>query len=153
MRQTVGDKIQAPVSAPQVKHPVTQMDLDFAELRADIERAYSEGVSLEQAERLAAKVLLVQMEIANSLETIDLDARMKKSGLKAIQARCYARIISNADKKPTEKALEHGINADADVLAAQQALDEGAAKKESLSLYFGLFHEAHIYFRGISRNS
>jgi hypothetical protein len=44
---------------------------EFGELAADVQRAYDEGVSLEEAERLAAKFLGAQMRIAEELARVE----------------------------------------------------------------------------------
>jgi hypothetical protein len=124
---------------------------EFGELAADVQRAYDEGVSLEEAERLAAKFLGAQMRIAEELARVDLDARMKKNGLKAIKSRVYMDAATSGDKKPAENFLENLVNLSTDVCVSQDMYDESDSRKESLSVYLGIFKDAHIYFRGIAK--
>lgn len=143
--RTVGEK------ESEIKYPVTQLDFDFASLEADVKRAYEEGVSLEDAERLAAKVLVVQMQIAEQLKSMDLDTRMRKTGVKAIRANTYLGIIERSEKKPTEGQLEHMVNSDKAVIIEQNLFDTTEVARDNLMLYFNIFKEAHIYFRGIAK--
>lgn len=127
------------------------LEAEFASLAGDIQTAYDEGVSLEHAERLAAKCLGVQLKIAEQLAASDLDSRMKKSGLKAIKSAVYMKAATASDKKPSDTLLENVVNLDNQVATSQDLYDSADARKESLTLFFGIFREAHIYFRGISR--
>lgn len=125
--------------------------MDFAELESDITRAYTEGVTMDEAERLAGKFLVAQMQISEQLRLADLDTRMRKSGLKAVKAAVYVATCSKSDKKPTEAQLEHTINTDSTVAGEQDAFDTAESSKESLERYYNICREAHVYFRGIAK--
>ena len=120
------------------------------ELMDSIIKSYEEGVSLDEAERLASKLLFAQALISERLRTADLDSRMKKSGLKAAKAAVYADIISKSEKKPTESALEHALNADEIVTAAQDAFDTAEVDRDELERYYNIFKEAHVHFRRVA---
>lgn len=124
---------------------------EFSELAVDVQRAYDEGVTMEQAERLAAKFLGAQLKVAEELASIDLDSRMKKNGLKAIKSAVYMQAATAGEKKPSEGFLENTVNLSKDVSDAQDRFDASDARKESLSIYLGIFKDAHIYFRGIAK--
>ena len=124
---------------------------EFSELKAIVEKAYAEGTTLEEAERLAAHFLGAQMRVAEELAQIDLDSRMKKSGLKAIKAAVYMEAVSKADKKPAEGWLENHVALNELVGEAQTSFDTADSRKVSLEVYLGIFKDAHIYFRGIAK--
>lgn len=121
------------------------------QLESKIQTTYEEGVTLEQAEKLAAEFLYAQMAVSNELKNQDLDARMKKSGLKAIRAAVYTDACSKLDKKPTENALENILNTDGNVQTAQDEFDQAEVNRDELLRYYNIFREAHIYYRGISK--
>lgn len=121
------------------------------QLEAKIQQSYSEGVTLEDAESLAAEFLFAQMQVSNELKKADLDSRMRKSGVKAVKAAIYTEAVSKADKKPTEGALEHLINSNELVQGEQEALDKAEVEKDDLTRYYNIFREAHIYYRGIAK--
>lgn len=121
------------------------------ELEASIIDAYESGVSLEDAERLAAKFLHGQILVSQELKAADLSARMRKSGLKAVKAAVYTDACSKADKKPTESQLEHTINMNELVSNEQDALDQAEVDRDSLERYYNVFREGHVYMRGVAK--
>jgi chromosome segregation ATPase len=123
----------------------------FAELEDDIKRAYEESVTIEEAEKLAAKFLGAQIEIARMLREVSLDCRMRKQGLKAIKSAVRTDEIGKHDKKPTEGALDDVVNLSELVSGEEKRYDEAEAAREELERFYGIFHEAHIFFRGISK--
>lgn len=120
-------------------------------LESKIKSAYTEGVTMDEAEKLAAEFLHAQMVIAGELRKKDLDSRMRKSGLKAIRAAVYHQIVSSSEKKPTEGAIEHSLNLDKDVASEQDAYDNAEVEKDELERYYNICREGHIYFRGIAK--
>ncbi len=123
------------------------------ELETQIQSSYSEGVTLDQAEKLAGRFLHAQMQVSTELRKSDLDARMRKSGLKAVKAAVYTDTCSKADKKPTEGALEHLINMNELVSGEQDALDRAEVNRDELERLYSIFQQAHVYFRQIGRGS
>lgn len=122
-----------------------------AELEITIQEAYASGVSLDEAERLAAKFLHAQIMVSVELKNADLDARMRKAGTKGVKAAVYLGEVSKSDKKPTEAMLAALIDTNTDVMEEQQALDEAESLKADLERYYEIFREGHIYMRGISK--
>lgn len=120
-------------------------------LEEKIKSSYEEGVTQEQAERLAAEFLHAQMKISSIIKAADLDSRMKKTGLKAIKAATYGALKSDTSVKYTVDALEHAINLDKVVQDESDRYDAADAEKEDLIRYYNIFREAHIYFRGIGK--
>lgn len=123
----------------------------FDSLKQDITRAHEHGVTLEEAEKLAAKFLDGSIQVGEALKSADLDRRMKKSGVKSIKAAAYLNAATQGDKKPSDKLIEAVIDSDTDVVAAQDLFDTAEVEVASLQSYQSVFHEAHIFFRGIAK--
>lgn len=121
------------------------------ELEADIERTYTDGVSLEEAEKLAAKFLGAQLRVSGALRVADLDVRMRKSGVKAVRSAIYLNEIKSVDKKPTEAQLSAAIETNEVVAAEQDEFDKAEVNKAELERYYDIFLNAHIYYRSIAK--
>ncbi len=117
----------------------------------DIKGAYESSPTLEEAEKLAAKFLYAQVQVGNELRNADLDARMKKTGVKAVRAAIYMAAATKGDKKPSDVMLEAQVNMDELVQGEQTAFDTAEVRKDELYNYLHVFKEAHIYFRGIAK--
>lgn len=125
---------------------------DFAkDLETDIRDAYLTTPTLEEAEKLAIKMLYTQVEVGTQLRTADLDFRMKRSGLKTIKAAVYLEECRKADKKPTESTLEALVNTSPLVTDAQHSADYAEALKNQLENTLNVAREAHIFFRGLAK--
>jgi len=125
----------------------------YADLETKIIQTYEEGIAVEAAERLAAEFLRAQLVCSADLAKADLDARMRKTGVKAVRAAIYTATCSGADKKPTEAAIEHSINSNDVVQQEQNGLDEAEVTRNELERYFSVFQNAHIYYRGIAKGN
>ena len=123
------------------------------ELQEEIQLAYQQGVTMEEAEKLAARFLHAQMLVANELRVTDLDARMRKSGTKAVRAKVYLDAITGVEKKPTEGTLTALIDTNGLVSEEQNALDKAEAYRDQLKNYFDIFGNSHVYFRGIAKGN
>jgi hypothetical protein len=125
----------------------------LAELTAEIQGAYEGEVSLVKCERLAAKFLHAQMRVSDQLQTKDLDARMKKSGMKAVKATAYLEVAASSEKKPSDTYIENTINQNPLVSKSQDDLDRAETDRDALERHYNIFREAHIYFRGMAKNT
>jgi hypothetical protein len=123
------------------------------ELEDILTQAYEGETTMQEAERLAARFLVAQMQISGALRTADLDSRMKKTGVKALRAALYLNIVGQADKKPTEAAIAAQIDTDAMVEKEQNSLDAAEAESYDLRRYYDIFENAHVYFRGIAKGN
>lgn len=123
------------------------------QLEKKIQSIYSPDTTLADAERLAGEFLYVQSQISAALKKADLDARMRKVGVKSIKAAVYMDAVSKAEKKPSDVMLEHIINSDPLVIGEQQRLDEAEVEKSELERIFGIVEEAHVHCRQISKGS
>lgn len=125
----------------------------FAELEQIIENTYKDGVAQDEAEKLAARFLHAQMVISNHLRTADLDARMRKSGLKTIKSTVYMEAATKGEKKPTEAMLTSIIDSHEIVNSEQSNLDKAEVSKAELERWYDICINSHIYFRNIGKGS
>lgn len=121
------------------------------ELENKILEVYTNGVSLEEAERLAGEFLYAQLKVSEELKKSDLDSRMRKSGLKAVKAAIYMEAATKDQKKPSDVMLSALVDINEIVQGEQKSFDEAEAEKDNLERYYNIFKEAHTYFRQISR--
>lgn len=125
-------------------------------LEEKIVSAYEDGVSLDEAEKLAGVFLEAQIKVSRSLASADLDGRMRKSGLKAVKAAVYMDAASPKDpgaKRPTEAALSAIIDSHELVGSEQDAFDKAEVLRAELERYYNIFREAHIFYRSVARGS
>lgn len=122
------------------------------ELEGEIQRAYTESLTLGEAEKLAARFLEAQMICARVFANADLDARMKKSGLKAIKAAVYLEGATSGDKKPSDVLLQAQVDVNKIVQDEQRNLDESEVYRDKLKAYQDVFLNAHIYFRSMAKS-
>lgn len=123
----------------------------YEELEQDIKNAYEVAISTEEAERLAAKFLLAQLETGRELAQLDLDARVKKTGLKAFKATVYLENVAKNEKKPSDVLLQAIVDSDKLVCQEQDAYDNAEVLREKIQNYLNVFRDAHIYFRGVAK--
>ncbi len=121
------------------------------ELEKDINNAYESSPTIEDAEKLAAKFLSAQIAVGKELQVADLDARMRKSGLRAIKAAVYLENAAKGDKKPSDVLLNALVDTDKLVLGEQEAFDQAEVHKNQLDNYLNVFQNAHIYFRALAK--
>lgn len=123
------------------------------ELESEIEQVYTNGITMEDAEKLAAKFLSAQLKVSAELKKVDLDSRMRRSGVKAVRGAAYLNILKTNEKKPTESAIDSMINTDSTVSAEQDAYDKAEVLKSELERYYDIFNNGHIYARGIAKGN
>jgi hypothetical protein len=80
----------------------------FAELEQIIANAFEGETTMQEAERLAARFLVAQMQVSNELRNADLDSRMRKTGTKTLRAALYLNIVNNADGRGRAKVARYG---------------------------------------------
>ncbi len=135
------------------RETMNNLEKELNSLKKSIESAYQEGVTIPQAEKLASKTLLVRMQLADEIQCNDLDARMKRQGVKAVRGQEYTRIATASDKKPTETAIESQINTSELVIDAENEYAIADTAKDRLQLYSGILADAHIFFRYTARGT
>lgn len=121
------------------------------QLEAKIQASYEEGVTLETAEKLAAEFLYAQLAVSAELKLIDLDSRMRKSGLKGVRAGVYMDAATKDPKKPSDVMLQAIVDMHEIVQEEQKKLDEAEADRDELERYYNIFLNAHVYYRGIAK--
>jgi hypothetical protein len=130
---------------------INQFQALCEELTKVLQSAYEEGVTIEQAERLAARFLQAQIVASQELSAIDLDARMRKSGTKAIKAAVYMEHATKTEKKPSDTYLQALVDMDKLVLSEQRGLDEAEVLRDQIQNYLNIFKDGHIYMRGVAK--
>lgn len=125
----------------------------LAELRTATDSAYENGVTMPEAEKLAAMALSRSLALADELKVRSLDARMKKHGAKATRAAIYMEELKKHEKKPAEAFLENAVNASDVVAKAEYDLAEAEVNVEHLWSYLGVLKEFHIHHRGIAKGT
>lgn len=123
------------------------------ELEEDIKNAYEGEITISDAEKLAAKFLGAQMVLARELSVVDLSARMRKSGTKAVRAAVYLNEATATEKKPSDVLLNAKVDSNELVEKSQKELDEAEVESDLIQNYLNISKEGHIYFRGLCRNS
>jgi hypothetical protein len=127
------------------------LEFEIAAVRKVIVEAYEGGVTMPEAEKHAARCLAIQMLISDALKVVDLDARMRKNGVKTIRATTYMDELNKYDKKPAEGFMDNVLAMNALCNKEQDAYDRAEVSKAALERDFGILHEGHIYFRGIAK--
>lgn len=120
-------------------------------LTNEIKKSYEESITIDEAEKLAGKFLHAQLAISSALVKKDLDARIRKTGVKAIKAAIYLSEVQKVDKKPSDSMLEAYVNSNELVQKEQDGFDKAEIERDELQNYFNVFKEAHIFYRGISK--
>lgn len=125
----------------------------YEELENDIKAAYERPISPDEAERLAAKFLLAQLDAGRELANLDLDSRMKKTGVKSFKAQVYLENaqVPEGGKKPTEATLSSLVDSNKSVMAEQDAFDKAEVQKNLVQNYLEVFRESHHYFRLLAK--
>ena len=144
----VRSEIDASQDAQEAGEPV-----EFEALVQIVKAAYVTGTTMEEAERHAARFLEAQLNVCAELAKLDIDARMKKNGMKAARAQCYIDECSKSEKKPSDTFLEQQVQLNTTVCAAVDLFERADARRENLTLYLGVFKDAHIYFRSIAKGT
>lgn len=121
------------------------------QLTQRIQSAYSEGVTLEDAEKLASEFLFAMIKVSAELKNADLDTRMKKTGVKAVRAAIYLDTVQKNEKKPTEAQIAALVDTNELVQTEQVSFDTAEVARDDLERYYNIFKEAHVHFRGVSK--
>lgn len=122
-------------------------------LESKIEKSYTDGVTMSDAESLAAEFLHAQLKVSEELKRADLDSRMRKAGLKAIRAAVYLEVSSKSEKRPTEATIAALVDSDDIVRNEQQAFDTAEVERDDLERYYNVFIQAHVHFRQVSKGN
>ncbi len=93
------------------------------------------------------------MQISQALQSADLDARMRKSGVKAVRAAIYMEAATKNEKKPSDVMLDAIVNMDKVVQSEQDGLDGAEVGRASLERYYDIFGNGHIFFRGVAKGN
>jgi len=122
-----------------------------SEIEKKIQDTYESGVGMQDAERLSAEFLHFMMTLSTMLSVTSLDARMKKSGVKAIRSAVYLEEVSKSEKKPTEAMLTAILDTNDIISGEQKLLDSAEVETEELKRLYDICNNCHIYYRNIGK--
>lgn len=123
------------------------------DLEAQIISSYEDGVTMDQAEKLAGRFLAAQLRVSEELTKLDLDSRLRKAGNKAVRAAAYLEIVQGSEKKPTEAQIGALIDTNPAVIEEQNGQDAAEVGRDELKRYYEVFRESHLHYRTISKGS
>ena len=132
---------------------MTNFEILVKDLETAIQNSYEQGTSLEDAEKLAAKFLYAQLAVSGELKKAALDAKMKKTGTKAVKAAIYMESATKDSKKPSDVMLQAIVDLNELVQGEQSALDIAEVNMEELQRYYDVFLNGHIFFRGLAKGT
>jgi len=121
------------------------------QLESKIQASYEQGVTVDDAEKLAAEFLYAQLQVSGELKKSDLNSRMWKSGTKALKAAVYLDIVQKSEKRPTEAHMTAQIDSNELITKQQDGLDAAEVARDELERYYNIFLNAHIHYRGVSK--
>jgi hypothetical protein len=122
-------------------------------LETKIQDSSQNDVTPSEAERLASEFLHALLRTSAELRKADLDARTRKSGVKALRAALYLDIVQKNEKKPTEAMIAAMLDTNTMIADQQAALDEAEVVRDELERVNDVFTHAHVFFRGVAKGS
>lgn len=120
-------------------------------LEIKIQNTYETGVTVLEAEKLSAEFLNAMLMVSGRLTTVSLDARMKKSGVRAVRSAVLLDEISKVEKKPTESVLSAILDSNEIVASSQKELDLAEVEVEELKRLYDIYNNCHIFYRTITK--
>jgi uncharacterized protein (DUF1778 family) len=125
--------------------------MNYKKLEQKIISSYTDGVTLDDAEKLAAEFLDAQIQVSQELKRVSLESRLLKSVVKEERAKVLYKAATESEKKPSDSILQALVDSNLNVLEQQNAFDKAEEETKELDRMFSIFRDAHIYYRGISR--
>jgi hypothetical protein len=125
--------------------------MNYKQLEQKIIKSYTEGTTLDEAERLAAEFLSAQIAVSEELKKSSLKARLLKNSSKAVRASILYEAATTPEKKPSDSILQALVDKNSDVQATQTSFDEAEEDANELDRMYNIFRDAHVYYRGIAR--
>lgn len=121
--------------------------------QSKIQETYESGITLDQAERFASELLGGMLGVSTELSRKDLDARMKKTAIKALRAALYENACKGHEKKPTEGTLTALLDSNELIIGEQNRLDEAEVEVLELKRTYDIFNNAHVHYRNVSKGA
>lgn len=125
--------------------------MNYKKLEQKIITSYTEGVSLQDAEKLAAEFLSAQIAVSEELKKSAIMARLLKAQVKSTRAEVLLAEVAKVDKKPSDSMLQALVDVNGSVNTIQTDFDTAEEEANELERTYNIFRDAHIYYRGISR--
>ena len=125
--------------------------MNYKALEQKIIKSYTEGVTLDDAEKLAGEFLEAQIKTSEEIKKLDLNARLIKATLKESKAKLFVTEATKGDKKPSDTLLNALVDSDGTINEVQQAFDEAEVERDEIFRMFSIFQNAHLHYRAISK--
>lgn len=125
--------------------------MNYKLLEQKIITSYTEGITVSEAERLAGEFLGAQIKISEEVSKLSLMARLLKSSVKEERGKLLYKEATTPDKKPSDSVLQALVDSNAEVLARQDEFDKAEESANEMLRLFGIFKDAHLHFRAISK--
>lgn len=125
--------------------------MDYKNLEKKIIESYTEGVTLDAAEKLAGEFLEAQIRISEELTKLDLSARVHKAANRQNRAEVFVKEATKGDKKPSDTLLNALVESDEIVKSSQAEQDFAEAERDEIDRLFSIFKDAHLHFRAIAK--
>lgn len=126
---------------------------NIVELETKMRIFYDTDFSISECEKLSSLACVLMMEIASELKRLDLDSRNRKTLLKAQRGSEYIDLLKTQDKKPTEAYLEHSLNISKEIINQQNQIDDLESEKLYYERMISTCEHAHVFFRGVAKNT
>lgn len=123
----------------------------IGQLEKKIQQAYTQDLTLEEREKLAAEFLEAQLKVSKELKNASLEARMRRTGVKAVKAAVYLAEIAKNEKKPSDVLLNALVDTNKLVQDEEEAYIQLEENANELDRIYNVTREAHTFFRQSSR--
>ena len=90
---------------------------------------------------------------SSDLKNLDLDARMKRTSVKAIKAAVYLAEVQKNEKKPSDVLLNALVDTSDLVAGEQRRADASEADRDELERVYNVVTAAHHHFKQIAKGN
>ncbi len=105
----------------------------------------------ERAKKTAALALMIQLELAKHLSSIQAQAKNSKNEVKVIEAEAYFEGIEGKDKKPSDSYLDNKVATSDKVKVAKKAYIDVEQESDKWTYVFNSMKDTHILFRSLTK--
>jgi hypothetical protein len=123
------------------------------QLQKRVSEVYENGTTVSQSEEITHELADAEFKLVTMITPLDLDARMRRHGVKQIRAAVYLDIIKNSEKKPTEAQIAAMVDSDSLVSDAQKGYDGAEAALAEAERLLDAVHNSQVVFRTLMKES
>jgi len=123
---------------------------------SEIEKAAEEKLDPDNAEKVAALFLYVQLKLANLIEQVELKAKQAKNEVSRVESEKYFECKNSSaasDKKITEATLTNYVLKDADVTQSKKDAAELESELKKWNYIINILKDGHVFFRNLSKKA